>query len=238
MSMRLSGVIPWGRSFEEYRLMFALSADDLGGPTLGCGDGPASFNAEATKQGHRVVSCDPLYAFSAFEIERRVADCYDNVIAQVRRGRDGYVWGRFRGPDHLGECRLAAMRLFLADFEKGKREGRYLAASLPKLPFGDGRFSLALVSHFLFLYAEQLDLDFHVAACEELLRVAEELRIFPLLGLDREWSPHVRPACEHLEQAGFVCDVVVTGYEFQKAADHAGNRMLRVRRARAAGGPR
>src|SRR5262249_52875700 len=131
LGMRLFGVIPWGRSFEEYRLMFALSADDLGGPTLGCGDGPASFNAEATKQGHRVVSCDPLYAFSAFEIERRVADCYDNVISQVRQGRDGYVWGRFRGPDHLGECRLAAMRLFLADFEKGKREGRYLTASLP-----------------------------------------------------------------------------------------------------------
>ena len=46
----------------------------------------------------------------------------------------------FRDPDHLGECRLAAMRLFLADFERGKQEGRYAAASLSKLPFADIRF--------------------------------------------------------------------------------------------------
>ena len=228
MTMRLSEVIPWGRSFEEHRLMFALSQDDLAGSILGCGDGPASFNAEAVTRGHRVISCDPLYAFSAGDIERRVRECYDTVISQVRQGGDGFVWGRFRGPDHLGECRLAAMRLFLADFENGKQEGRYVAASLPTLPFGDGRFSLAVVSHFLFLYSGQCGLDFHVAACEELLRVAEELRVFPLLGLDRRWSPHVGPVCEHLGRAGFEAEVVAADYEFQKAADHAGNWMLRV----------
>ena len=48
MSVKLSEVIPWGRSFEEYRLMFALSEADLAGVILGCGDGPASFNTEAT----------------------------------------------------------------------------------------------------------------------------------------------------------------------------------------------
>jgi hypothetical protein len=58
MSMKLNEVIPWGRSFDEYRRMFALSGDDLAGTILGCGDGPASFNAEATALGHRVVSCD------------------------------------------------------------------------------------------------------------------------------------------------------------------------------------
>ena len=53
--MKLSEVIPWGRSFDEYRRMFALSDDDLAGRILGCGDGPASFDAEATKKGHAVV---------------------------------------------------------------------------------------------------------------------------------------------------------------------------------------
>jgi hypothetical protein len=139
----------------------------------------------------------------------------------VKRDRDGFVWGRFR----LGECRLAAMRLFLADFE-----GRYVASSLPTLPFAGGQFRLAVVSHFLFLYSGLFGLDFHVAACEELLRVAEELRVFPLLGLDRRWSPHVAPVCEHLGRAGLEAEVVATKYEFQKADDHAGNRLLRVRR--------
>jgi hypothetical protein len=230
MAMKLNKVIPWGRSFEEYRRMFALTGDDLTGAILGCGDGPASFNAEATSLGHRVVSCDPIYAFPAGEIERRVEACHDIVISLVKRKPDSFVWDCFRDPDHLGECRLAAMRRFLADFGKGKQEGRYVAASLPTLPFADGRFSLALVSHLLFLYSEQLDLGFHTAAFEEMLRVAPEVRVFPVLGLDRQWSPHVGPVREHLERAGFEVEVVATEYEFRRAEDHAGNRMMRVRR--------
>ncbi len=229
--MKLAEVIPWGRSFEEYRRMFALTGDDLGGHLLGCGDGPASFNAEATALGHRVVSCDPLYAFSAAEIERRVGACYDTVLSQVKRDADGFVWAHFRDPDHLGECRLAAMRRFLADFERGRPEGRYVAAGLPALPFADSRFSLALVSHLLFLYSEQLDLGFHLAAFEDLLRVAGEVRVFPLLDLDRRWSPHVGPVREHLERGGYRVEVLAVEYEFQRAEDHAGNRMLRVLRS-------
>jgi hypothetical protein len=228
--MTLNEVIPWGRSFEEYRHMFALTDAELGGTVLGCGDGPASFNAEATALGHRVVSCDPLYVFTAGAIARRVQECYDVVIAQVKKNPDGFVWSYFRDPDHLGECRLAAVRRFLADFETGKREGRYVAAALPTLPFRDGRFALAVVSHLLFLYSEQLDLDFHLAAVEELVRVAQEVRVFPLLGLDRQWSRHVGPVCDHLTRAGFAVEVVAVEYEFQRAEDHAGNRMLRVRR--------
>ncbi len=234
IAMKLSEVIPWGRSFEEYRRLFALTDGDLAGTVLGCGDGPASFNAEATALGHRVVSCDPIYAFSAGEIERRVEECYDVVIPQVVQTRDGFVWDYFRDPNHLGECRIAAMRRFLADFDRGKQDERYVTASLPTLPFADGQFSLALVSHFLFLYSEQLDLSFHIAAFKELLRVATEVRVFPLLDLDRQWSRHVGPVCEDLTRAGFVVDVVTVDYEFQRADDHAGNRMLRVRRGQAA----
>jgi hypothetical protein len=230
--MQLNEVIPWGRSFDEYSRMFALSGEDLAGSILGCGDGPASFNAEATALGHPVVSCDPVYAFSAGEIERRVQECYDTVISQVKQNPDGFLWTQFRDPDHLGECRLAAVRRFLADFEAGKGEGRYVAASLPALPFAVGQFSLALVSHFLFLYSGQLDLGFHVAAFQELLRVAGEARVFPLLGLDRRWSPHVGPVSDRLERAGFEVQVVAVDYEFQRADDHAGNRMMRARRGR------
>ena len=106
--MKLSEVIPWGRSFEEYARIFALTGEDLGGTILGCGDGPASFNAGATARGHHVISCDPIYAFSAGEIERRIEECNDLVISQVKENADHYRWDHFRDPDHLGECRLAA----------------------------------------------------------------------------------------------------------------------------------
>jgi hypothetical protein len=59
----LDQVVPWGRSFEEYRRMFALSDAELHLRILGCADGPASFNAESTRRGTAVISIDPLYLF-------------------------------------------------------------------------------------------------------------------------------------------------------------------------------
>lgn len=231
--MTFPGNIPfWSRSFEEYRLIFGLTETDLAGLVLGCGDGPASFNAEASALGYRVISCDPTYAYSATEFERRVEACYDVVISQVKENIDKYIWSYFRDPDHLGKYRLAAMRKFLADFDLGKQAGRYVTASLPELPFKDGQFSLALVSHLLFLHSNQFDCEFHVAAVEELLRVAREVRIFPLLDLNRQWSPHVRLVNENLERNGFEVEAIATDYEFQKADDHAGNRMMRIQRGR------
>jgi hypothetical protein len=47
--MELSKVVPWGRTFKEYKKMFSLSESDLKKTILGCGDGPACFNAELTK---------------------------------------------------------------------------------------------------------------------------------------------------------------------------------------------
>src|SRR5438105_2592837 len=110
--MRLRDIVPWGRSFDEYRLMFALSDADLAGRTLGCGDGPASFNAEATAAGHAVVSCDPIYALAAEDIRGRVEETYDAVISQVKQHPVRFVWGRFADPDDLGRHRLAAMGRF------------------------------------------------------------------------------------------------------------------------------
>ena len=72
------------------------------------------------------------------------------------------------------------MEVFLRDFERGKTEGRYLPQELPKLPFADGEFDLALCSHLLFTYSGQLSADFHAQAVMEMCRVAKEVRIFPL----------------------------------------------------------
>jgi hypothetical protein len=226
--MELREIVPWGRSFDEYRRMFALSEADLAGRTLGCGDGPASFNAEATAMGHSVVSCDPIYRHAADEIRRRVEEGYDRVISQVKRHPDGFVWDVFRDPDDLGRHRLAAMGRFLADFGQGCAEGRYVVASLPRLPFAAGAFRLALVSHLLFLYSGHLDESVHVTSVAELLRVAREVRIFPLVTLERRWSPHVGRVRSASEAAGYVVDIVATDYEFQRAEGRAGRMMMRI----------
>jgi len=77
--MELEGVVPWGRSFAEYKKMFSLSANDLDRKILGCGDGPACFNAELTKAGGDVVSVDPIYQFNGQEIYSRINDVYPQV---------------------------------------------------------------------------------------------------------------------------------------------------------------
>jgi hypothetical protein len=105
----------------------------------------------------------------------------------------------------------------------------YVVTSLPKLPFTEGPFSLALVSHCLFLSSEQFDPDLHIAAFDELLWMVGELRVFSLLDLERRWSSHFGSVREYLKRTGF--EVVAVEYEFQRAEDHAGNRMMRVRSA-------
>jgi hypothetical protein len=226
-AMQISEVVPWGRSFAEYRRMFDLTPVDLAGTVLGCGDGPASFNAEATARGHSVVSCDPIYQFSADQIRGRVEACCDTVVGAARRDAHRFVWDAFKDAEDLGRARLAAMHRFLADFERGRAEGRYVVGSLPALPFADGQFDLCLCSHLLFLYSDQLDLEFHRASAWEMLRVAREVRIFPLLDLEGKPSPHVDPIQAAMRDSGLQVDLRAVPYEFQKGGD----RMMVVTRA-------
>jgi hypothetical protein len=220
----LDQVVPWGRCFEEYVAMFALSGQDLRQRLLGCGDGPASFNCTLSRRGGDVVSVDPLYQFSAQAIRQRIADTYDAVMTQTRDNRQEFVWGRIASPEVLGRLRMAAMEEFLADYPVGAREGRYVAAGLPRLPFRDRTFDLAVCSHFLFLYSAHLGADFHVAAIRELCRVAHEARIFPLLELGSVQSRHLESVAAMLRAANYPMRIETVDYEFQRG----GNQMLRV----------
>ncbi len=223
--MKLNEVVPWGRTLAEYKLMFNLSETDLNTKILGCGDGPASFNSEMTGLGYSVVSIDPIYQFSTEQIRQRVQETYEQVISQVKLNPNRYSWHYFRDADELGNARLAAMEKFLLDYEIGKTAGRYLQQSLPNLEFADNQFDLCLCSHLLFLYSDQLSLDFHIASIQELLRVSTEVRIFPLLKLDCETSPYVEQVVKFFNQ-GFNVQIESVGYEFQKGGD----KMLKINR--------
>ena len=228
MPIHLDQVVPWGRSFDEYVRMFDLDDPTLSGRILGVGDGPASFNAELTASARSgtVVSIDPIYLFPGDAIRGRVQATYANMLAQVRRYPEEFVWTYIRDPDDLGRRRLAAMERFLADYEAGKRDGRYVAGSLPDLPFADGAFDLAVCSHLLFLYAQHLSLEFHLRSIEDACRVAAEVRIFPLLMLGSKPSPHVPPVMETLRGKGYSVEVRKVAYEFQRG----GNEMMVVKK--------
>jgi hypothetical protein len=224
--LKLDDVVPWGRSYEEYVKMFNLGRRHIEAEILDCAGGPASFNAEATQKGFRVVSCDPIYRLTADEIADRIDETYETIVAGAKANRERYVWREINSPEHMGEVRMATMRRFLEDFPPGSKEGRYRSDELPSLEFDEKRFDLALSSHFLFTYSEQLSADFHVAAIEEMCRVAAEARIFPLLNYDGRQSRLLRPVVNELRARGYRAETQRVPYEFQKG----GNRLLCVTR--------
>ena len=224
MAFTYQNAVPWGRNFDEYRRMFRLTDEELELSILGCADGPASFNAQMTELGHQVVSCDPLYQFSQAQIQDRIDATYESVIAQTLGNKHLFVWESIPSVEALGRVRLQAMRDFLDDYEQGKLVGRYVPAQLPDLPFAPSSFDLALCSHFLFMYSPIYSLEFHEEAVEAMLRVAREVRIFPLLTYDAELSPHVEPLIEVTRRNGRTVSIETVPYEFQRG----GNKMMRI----------
>ncbi|MBN0987905.1 SAM-dependent methyltransferase [Amphritea sp. ZJ14W] len=198
--------------------MFMLSDADLKKHILGCSDGPAAFNAGLSARGGRVVSVDPVYQFSAEQIWAQIERVYPQVMLQMQQNADHYIWDSISSVEVLGATRMDAMQQFLADFETGLEAGRYLTASLPDLPFGDRQFELALCSHFLFLYSEHFSLVQHIESMRELCRVAEEVRVYPLLTLDGKPSDYLPAVREALSTEGIETCLQTVDYQFQKGA--------------------
>jgi hypothetical protein len=218
-STTLDEVVPFGRLSEEYRLMFGLTPEDWNLTILGVGDGPASFNAEATSAGWNVVSVDPICVFSAAEIRQRFDAVVDPIIGQVCNQPDRWTWKFHRDPEHLREHREAAIIRFSEDFRSSTGYGCYIAGEFPSLPFSEQSFDLALCSHLLFLYSHLLDLDFHMASVGEMLRVAREVRIFPLLEMNDQSSRHLDAVIEGVERQGHAATVEQVDYCLQKGGD-------------------
>jgi ubiquinone/menaquinone biosynthesis C-methylase UbiE len=216
---QIKDVLPWGRNAAEYDAMFKLN-DLL--PThrvLDVGGGPASFNAEKTEKGYKVVSVDPLYQFSSDEIRSRVVETRSVMIDGVRKAKDRFVWKLFASPEDLERVRLSAMEKFLSDFDKGLSEKRYISGALPKLPFKDDAFDLVLCSHMLFMYSAFLDEAFHIASLEEMLRIAPEVRVFPLQDNNGKISKHLSAVQKWARTKAITSEIQTVGYEFQKGAN-------------------
>ena len=77
---------------------------------------------------------------------------------------------------------------------------------------------LHYASHFLFLYSEQVSRDEHVESLKELCRVANEVRVYPLIALNGEVSPHLNEVMSELKNQKKSVSLVDVKYQFQKGA--------------------
>ncbi|MDO6439421.1 SAM-dependent methyltransferase [Cyclobacterium sp. 1_MG-2023] len=225
MSFELENTVPWGRTLAEYKSMFNLGECDLSKRIISFGDGPASFNSEMNMLGKKVTSLDPIYQFSKEELRQRIDETKDIVMDQMTENKDNFIWTTIKGLSELEQLRMGAMSNFLADYEIGLNENRYLMHELPESTnFKAQNFDLGLSSHFLLLYSK-LGLDFHIKSISEMLRVCKEIRIFPILNLNAEPS-ELLPKIEKVFKKDFELNIEPVNYEFQKD----GNKMLRIQR--------
>ncbi len=188
MTLQLDGVLFYGRLGERALQMYGLEHDLQqwrGARVLDCPGGPSSLAALLAAAGLEVMACDPLYDLSNTELRQRALD--DLAESMEKSARSTMLRSGF-DLEQVGEAHLAGLEAFLADREEHPE--RYVAASLPELPFSTGSFDLVLSGHLLFSYAPiadgglmngaGLDLDWHRRALEELCRVSRaHVRLYP-----------------------------------------------------------
>jgi hypothetical protein len=69
------------------------------------------------RQVPSVISVDPIYCFSANQIESRVNEVSHNIAQQLEENASNYIWSTFQSVEAVVSARLAAMKEFLKDYE-------------------------------------------------------------------------------------------------------------------------
>jgi SAM-dependent methyltransferase len=172
-------VLVTSRSFAEYIAFFALDPARLPRRGLDCSAGTSGFVAEASGRRCEAVAVDPAYRQLQTELAGIAQDGMAGAATIVAANPDRFTFDWYGSPERLRALRTAALEAFVT--HRRDSPGRYLAAELPRLPFADGSFDLAVCSHLLFTWAKVLGEAWHEAALRELARVAREVRVFPLV---------------------------------------------------------
>ncbi|MGG4199630.1 SAM-dependent methyltransferase [Peribacillus frigoritolerans] len=222
----LERIIFIGRTFEEYLDMFSLSVEELKGKKiLDCPAGACSFPAVGNKSGLSVTACDIAYYHSGEDLNNKGLQDIEHAMEHMQNARSNYIWEYFKHIEGLRKNRLSALEDCVRDMRESS--DRYVPVTLPSLPFKDGEFDILLSAHFLFMYADRLDYQFHIETLNELLRVTkEEIRIFPIVDLEGKRYEHLDELIGLLANNGCTVEEVKVPYEFQANA----NSMLKIRK--------
>ena len=147
------------------------------------------------------------------------------AMEHMQKAQNNYKWDYFNDIEGLRKHRLSALQDCANDMRDSNE--RYIPATLPSLPFKSAEFDILLSAHFLFMYADRLDYQFHIETLNELLRVTkEEVRIFPLVDLEGKRYEHLDKLISYLDDNGCTVEELKVPYEFQTNA----NSMLKIRK--------
>jgi SAM-dependent methyltransferase len=213
-----AGVAVTCRSFSEYEAMFSLEEDLLSrGPILDVAGGASSFTADANARGLACVAADPRYALLPEVLHEESMKEIAVSTEKLSTLRERFDWSYYGSLEAHRANREASLVRFSEHYRREQGRGTYVSASLPSLPFPDETFSLALCSHFLFLYEEQFPVSFHLEAVKELYRVVRpggEVRMYPLHSLRWARYPALGELVEALEREGACVRELPSGLPF------------------------
>lgn len=226
IGLDLERIVFIGRTFEEYLDMFSITLEDLQGKKiLDCPSGACSFTAIANQKGIDVTACDIAYYHKIDDLYHKGLKDLEHAMYHMENAKNNYLWNYFKNVEHLKKHRQSALNNCVEDMEKNSN--RYIPVTLPILPFQNNEFDLILSAHFLFMYADRLDFDFHLKTLKELLRVCrQEVRIFPMVDLKGKRYEHLDRLVSELVGNGYRVEEKRVSYEFQAHA----NSMLIIRK--------
>ena len=218
-----------GRTLSEYKEFLDLDIDYLKGlKVLDCPSGPSSFVAEANRMGIRAVGCDFFYDLPLEQLVNKGLKDISHVMERLSEKMHLFKWDYYSSVEDVKDSRTRALKLFEEDYQIGLKEKRYVKASLPFLPFPDRSFELVISAHFLFIYDDKLDYEFHLNSIVELSRVcSREVRIYPLQSMNARIYPYMDKLMSDLKQTGLEARIVEVGFEFLRGS----NFMLRIKPA-------
>lgn len=226
MKLEIERVVFIGRTYEEYCDMFQLQDKDIQNKKiLDCPAGACSFTAVANLKGGDVTACDVVYQFDGEALHEKGLQDVIHTMEHMEIAKDNYIWNYFSNVEDLKKHRLDTLEACGTDMKQNPE--KYVYATLPNLSFQDEEFDMALSAHFLFMYGDRFDYDFHVETITELLRVVkQEIRIFPCIDLKGERYEFLDELIGILRNKGCEVAEVQVPYEFQKN----GNTMLQIKK--------
>ena len=217
--MELKDTVILGRNFDEYVRMFNLDEDLLSNKILDVASGVSSFCAEGNAKGYNIIATDKIYCLTVEEIDKIFKKSLDFMEKHLKKMfKCNFKWDRYRSIEEWRKSRERMFKIFIEDYKTNK--DRYIYTVYPKTNFEDDEFSLSLVGHFLLLYDNIFDYNFHKETIDELLRISEEIRIFPIINLKGEKSIFLDKILNN-----YNAKIEKTNYEFRGC-----NEMLVIRR--------
>lgn len=212
----------WGRTLEEYINMFSLNGISYSTKILSIADGPSTFNLQQRQRGINITSVDPIYNLSVDKLKEVFKKSYSFNKELFIENKESFNFKNAEEMEQVLAKRQNTFNTFIADYETHRNN--YNFGKLPNLDLTSNSFDLCLCSNFLFIFDHIFDLEFHINSIQEMLRLSNEVRIFPLYNIDGKESEFLSSITDFLTTNSYQWTIETNNYHVYKN----GNRFLKI----------